>query len=271
MIISQTRLPTLYISHGAGPCFFMDMGPPFSSNEFDKLAAYLRGINATLPVRPKAILVISAHWQDKLPTVGSNAKPQLIFDYYGFPANTYQLRYPAPGAPELAGRVRNLLGAAGIGTADDPERGFDHGVFVPFLLMYPDADLPIVELSLQQKLDASEHLAIGRALVDLRDEGVLIVGSGMSYHNLSQFFNGSGEAAGEFDKWLVDTAIDSDPTSRNQKLSNWQMAPFARTCHPHEDHLIPLMVVAGAAGVECGRQVYSDTILGKAVSGFQFG
>src|SRR3569623_2237346 len=154
---------------------------------WDKTAAWLKGLVAGLPERPKAILVVSGHWEATQFTVGSAARPPMIFDYYGFPEETYRLRFDAPGSPALAKRVRELLGEAGFPTSEDAERGYDHGVFVPLKLAVPDADIPVVQLSLRSDLDPQAHLAAGRALAPLRNEGVLIVGSGMSWHNMRGF------------------------------------------------------------------------------------
>jgi aromatic ring-opening dioxygenase catalytic subunit (LigB family) len=271
--MSRERLPTLFIPHGGGPCFFMDwtMGP---ADTWDRMAAYLRGIGATIGARPKAVLVISAHWEEDRPTVTAGAAPELIYDYYGFPEHTYKLSYPAPGSPALAARVRDLLAGAGIDSGADAARGFDHGVFIPFLLIYPQADLPIVQLSLRSGLDPAAHLAIGRALAPLRDEGVLIVGSGLSYHNLRAFLGMDARADGaaaRFDAWLADAVETADPAARAEKLAAWAEAPAALECHPRSEHLTPLFVAAGAAGDDGGRRTYSDRVLGKAVSGFQFG
>ncbi|HEX5122306.1 MAG TPA: class III extradiol ring-cleavage dioxygenase [Rhodanobacteraceae bacterium] len=262
--------PTLFIPHGGGPCFFMDP-PPNDPHAWDAMAAYLRGIAASLPAKPRAILVISAHWETPRPTVMTAARPSMLFDYYGFPEHTYKLSYPAPGSPELASRVRALLAGAGIASDEDSARGYDHGVFVPFLLMFPDADIRVVQLSLRADLDPAAHLAIGRALAPLRDEGVLIVGSGMSYHNLRRFWStetSDVESARAFDGWLTD-AIESGDAGA--KLVDWATAPGARTAHPRSEHLLPLMVAAGAGDGDAGRRTYSDRVFGKAVSGFQFG
>ena len=262
------RLPTLYIPHGGGPCFFMD--PPAEyPHLWDGLAAYLRGIDASLGVRPRAVLVISGHWETREPTINVAAKPPLLFDYYGFPEHTYRLTYPVSGAPDLAPRVRGLLAEAGMPSAV-AERGLDHGVFVPFLLVYPQADVPILQLSLQQDLDPALHLRIGRALAPLRDEGVLIVGSGMSYHNLRELFSGGGSsAAASFDAWLG-VAVQ-DPATRDHALAAWSRAPGGREAHPREEHLMPLMVAAGAADGDRGVRSFNGSIAGKALSGFQFG
>ncbi len=265
------RQPAIFVSHGGGPCFWITMPPPFTPTSFDGLADYLASIPGSLPERPRAILVISGHWETRVPTVSTSPRPPMYFDYYGFPEHTYRLNYPAPGSPVLAGRVRELLAAAGVASAEDPARGFDHGVFVPFLKIYPEAEIPVVALSLQQDFDPAEHIAIGVALAPLRDEGVLIVGSGMSYHNLRSFGDGDGATSEGFDAWLSATATHPEPEVRNRRLGEWDSAPYARAAHPREDHLLPLMVVAGAAGNDIGRHAFSERIGGKHVSGFEFG
>ncbi|HTK34496.1 MAG TPA: class III extradiol ring-cleavage dioxygenase [Caulobacteraceae bacterium] len=263
------RLPTLFIPHGGGLCFFMNPPPQFP-HLWDGLAAHLRGIDASLGVRPKAVVVISGHWEAERPTVNVGERPPLLFDYYNFPEHTYRLTYPAPGAPELGARVRELLCGAGFETDADAERGFDHGVFVPFKLIYPDADVPVLQLSLREGLDPAEHLAMGRALAPLRDEGVLIVGSGMSYHNLRQMFSGQGnEAANAFDDWLGETVADA--ARRDAGLVRWREAPGGRESHPREEHLLPLMVAAGAAAGEPAVRDFNERLRGKGLSGFRFG
>jgi len=246
-------------------------GPP---GMWDGLEAYLGGIDASLGRRPSAVLVISGHWEEALPTVNSCPHPPMLFDYYGFPEHTYRLDYPAPGSPELAGRVGQLLAAAGIETAMNGSRGFDHGVFIPFMLIYPEADVPIVQLSLRRDLDPGFHLAMGRALQPLRDERVLIVGSGLSYHNLSRFQSTrqqDNDDAAAFDRWLTEAVEHPDASERNRRLMAWEQAPAAHAAHPRSDHLAPLFVVAGAAGQARGERNYSDRMCDKAVSGFRFG
>lgn len=265
------RFPTLFIPHGGGPCFFMETQP---RDLWDKLAAYLKGIAGSLGAKPQAVLLISGHWEEPVPTLNTAPNPPLLFDYYGFPEHTYKLMYPAPGLPVLANHVRELLAAAGIASGVDDKRGLDHGVFVPFKLVYPDADVPIVQLSLHHSLDASVHLQIGRALAPLRDAGVLIVGSGMSYHNLREMFQDGprfNEPAEQFDAWLAEAVAEPDEAERERKLVAWQQAPGALRCHPHPEHLLPLMVAAGAAGGDVGWRAFNDRIRGKAISGFQFG
>ncbi|MBK7585850.1 MAG: dioxygenase [Myxococcales bacterium] len=267
------RLPTLYIPHGGGPCFFMEwtMGPP---DTWDRMAAYLREVGQRY-TRPKALLVVSAHWEEPVVTVQSGAAPPLLFDYYGFPPETYQLTWPAQGAPAVAARVRALLDTAGIPNTEDAARGFDHGVFIPLKLAYPAADIPTLQLSLNRTLDPRSHLALGRALAPLRDEGVLIVGSGMSFHNLRTMLGGAGSSASlgpsqEFDGWLAEVCA-GPPAERDAHLEGWSRAPSGRYCHPREEHLLPLMVVAGAAQAERGRRVFTDAVLGAQVSAFEFG
>ena len=269
---ARQRMPALYIPHGGGPCFFMDP-PAHAPHAWDAMAAYLRGIAASLPAKPAAILVVSAHWETRRPTVMTAARPGMLFDYYGFPPHTYQLSYPAAGSHALAARVRDLLAAAGIDSDEDAARGFDHGVFVPFLLAFPSADIPVVQLSLQAGLDPAAHLAIGRALAPLRDEGVLIVGSGMSDHDLRGFFSEDTRVAldaGRFDAALTEVVGD-EPQRRDAQLAAWQDLPAARACHPREEHLLPVMVAAGAGGADRGRRTFNDRVFGKAVSAFQFG
>ena len=262
--------PTYFINHGGGPCFFLHPGQ--MRDTWSELEAYLRGFAAALDETPRAILVISGHWEEERPTVNAGAAPPLLFDYQGFPAYTYQLTWPAPGTPELAMRVRDLLGKAGIESGSDTLRGWDHGVFVPLKVVFPRAEVPTVQLSLQLGLDPATHLAIGRALTPLRNEGVLIVGSGQTYHNMRGFMEGRGRvdpAAEAFDRWLREAMTDG--ATRNRSLIDWEKAPGARQAQPHEDHLLPLMVAAGAASGERGQIAFHGHALGKPISGFRFG
>ena len=247
----------------------MSFPEPLGPHAFDKLGAYFEGLLASLPERPRAILMVSAHWEEDEATVSTAERPPMLFDYYGFPAHTYQLSYPAAGSPDLADQVQTLLARTGIACGADDQRGFDHGVFVPMLKIDPEAALPVVMLSLRRDLDPLHHLAIGEALAPLRDQGVLIIGSGSSFHNLRTYFNGVPELARQFDDWLTETA--EEPYGRDEKLIDWQSAPAARACHPREEHLLPLMVAAGAARNEPGRRVFHDIIGGKAMSGYAFG
>lgn len=267
---SNTPMPTLFLPHGAGPCFFMDWNPPTAWNA---MADFLRKVASTLPARPSAIVLVSAHWLEPAFSVTSGAQPELIYDYYGFPPHTYELRYPAPGEPELAARIASLLGAAQLPAQQHPERGFDHGMFIPLKLVFPDADIPVVQLSLRHDLDPQAHLDAGRALAALRAEGVLIIGSGMSFHNMRGYGDPRfGPISDEFDRWLEDT-VESAAPERERALATWTDAPSARLCHPPraEEHLLPLMVVAGAAGADAGQRIFSDRVMETTLSAFQFG
>ncbi len=270
---TSPRLPTLYIPHGGGPCFFMAPMPGFPPTLWDGMATFLRGIPAAIGVRPKTILVISAHWECDEPTVLTAEKYSLLYDYYGFPEHTYRLTYPARGDAVVGARVQALLAQAGMTSPAAHERGLDHGVFIPFKLIYPDADIPIVQLSLLRSLAPAAHLAIGHALAPLRDEGVLIVGSGLSYHNLRDFFApdaAANQASARFDAWLGD-AVSAEASARERLLTHWQEAPGAHACHPRSEHLLPLMVAAGAAGSDGGCVSYREQLLGKTVAAYQFG
>ena len=267
--LSGHRLPTCFIPHGAGPCFFMDWRP---ADTWTAMGKFLREYPQRLPQQPKAILLVSAHWCAPRFSVTSGERPGLIYDYHGFPEHTYELRYPAPGHPGLAERVAGLLAQAGIEAEQDPARGFDHGMFIPLKVMFPGAAVPVVQLSLRHGLDPQEHLEMGRALAPLRDEGVLIVGSGMSFHNMRGYGDARfGPIAEAFDAWLTE-AVLAEPAQRAQMLMNWMQAPSAALCHPAggEEHLIPLLVTAGAADQSVGRKVFSQPVMQTRLSAFEF-
>ena len=261
---THITMPSVYLPHGGGPAFFMDGG---MGDMFRPMGDFLASVPALLPATPSAILVVTAHWEAKLPTLTGGRNPALIYDYYGFPKETYEITYPAPGAPALADKVAGLLRQAHIDAAVDPEYGWDHGVFIPLKVMYPGADIPVVALSLQAGLDPDQHTAIGVALRPLRDEGVLIMGSGMSYHNLRQM--GNGAAAAEFDGWL-DQALGGDASHRRTQLARWPAAPSGRLSHPREEHLLPLMVASGAGSDTPGKKLWRGAIGPTAVSAWAF-
>jgi aromatic ring-opening dioxygenase catalytic subunit (LigB family) len=268
---TSARQPTLFVPHGGGPWPFVDLGGFISPRDVAKLRAYFEALPATLPAPPKALLVVSAHWEEAAPTVMTSPRPSLYYDYYGFPREAYAIEWPAPGDPALAARVAKLLGDAGFPAKTDARRGFDHGTFIPFKLSWPAADVPTIQLSLKATLDPAEHIAIGRALAPLRDEGVLILGSGMSYHNLGELRSGGALGASvAFDDWLK-SAATADPDTRGRRLGEWASAPSARRAHPREEHLLPLMVVAGAADRDTGRVTWSEDWMGARISAFQFG
>jgi len=263
------RMPVVFVPHGGGPWPFVEMG--FPPDDVATLADYLRSVRDVPPAPPRALLVVSAHWEAPVPTVMTSEHPPMLYDYYGFPPESYTLTWPAPGSPALAARVRTLLGDAGIDTASDAARGYDHGTFVPLKLTYPDADVPAVQLSLKEGLDPVEHIAIGRALAPLRDEGVFIVASGMTFHNLRAFRDPRAAPVSEaFDGWLRESLV-LDAGARNDRLAQWTSAPAARAAHPREEHLIPLMVAAGAAGDDRAEVAFNDTFSGLRLSAYHFG
>lgn len=263
------RLPVTFLPHGGGPWPFVELGLP--PGDVAALAGYLRSLPASLPEPPRALLVISAHWEEATPTVMSSPAPPLLFDYYGFPPASYTLTWPAPGATSLIARVRELLGQAGLPLKEDASRGYDHGTFVPLKLAWPAADVPVLQLSLLSSLDPAAHLALGRALAPLRDEGVYLIGSGMSFHNLRGLRDPRmGPLSRTFDHWLQEV-VTSAPAERDRQLVQWSAAPAARLAHPREEHLLPLMVVAGAAGQDVGRVPWSEDFMGWRISAAQFG
>lgn len=258
-------MPVLYLTHGGGPLPLL--GDPSQA----ELTRFLQNISSRFP-KPGAILIASAHWEKRFPTLTAGANPPLIYDYGGFPPESYSIEYPAPGSPELASEAASLLQQAGLQADTDPARGFDHGMFVPLKLMYPDADVSCVQLSLMESLDPEEHIRMGEALQPLLQQGVLIVGSGSSFHNMRALMSsGSGRVeATKFNEWLVDTCSNPelDDIARRQRLVNWEAAPYARYCHPREEHLVPLHVCIGSAGGQQGEVVFNGEIMGLAMSSF---
>ena len=262
-------MPVVFVPHGGGPWPFVDMGMPKA--DVDRLANYLRSVREVPSSPPRALLVISAHWEEPVPTVMTSDRPPILYDYYGFPPESYEITWPAQGAPDLAARVRERLETVGIPNGADGERGFDHGTFIPLKLTYPEADIQAIQLSLRQGLDPAEHIAIGRALQPLRDEGIFIIASGMTFHNLRAFRDPRAAPVSEmFDEWLRHT-MTLDAESRNRGLEQWTSAPAARAAHPREEHLLPLMVAAGAAAEGKGERVFSDEVMQARISGYRFG
>lgn len=269
-------MPSFYIPHGGGPCFFMDWSPP---DTWQTMRDFLCGLPGLLPARPKAIVLISAHWEAPVFTIQHNAKPELLFDYSGFPPHTYQLSYPAAGAPTLAEHIAHLLDQTAIKWAYDTQRDFDHGVFIPLKLVFPAADIPIVQVSLKTSLDPHAHFALGETLAPLREQGILLLGSGMSYHNMRTLMrhlhspksNPASSDSRHFDDWLTETLTTQQGAPRREALLNWHSAPDARSAHPREEHLLPLHVIVGAASQAAGQKIFSDTVMGAVVSAFQFG
>jgi aromatic ring-opening dioxygenase catalytic subunit (LigB family) len=269
MSTTPKRQPTLFIPHGGGPCFFMDWTWG-QADTWHATQRFLESIAASLPETPRAILVVSGHWEEPAFTASAVQQPALIFDYSGFPAHTYQLTWPAPGSPDLAARAAELLRLAGLPSAISPTRGFDHGVFVPLKVAFPGAEIPVVPLSLVSSLNPELHLAAGRALAPLRDEGVLIIASGMSFHNLGAYFRPeTRDRAQAFDTWLTG-AVESPASERNAKLRDWHLAPFAAFAHPREEHLAPLFIAAGAASEAPGTRLFTEEPMGAAISAYRF-
>lgn len=262
-------LPTYFISHGGGPWPWMES----QTATYTRLTSALQQIPQQLGTTPRAILMISAHWETAEFSVTSHPNPGMIYDYSGFPEHTYSIRYEAPGSPELAAQVQSLLGKLGIEVRQDPERGFDHGMYAPMVVIYPEAQIPVVQLSLKQGLDPQEHLTVGRALAPLREDGVLIIGSGLSYHNLRNFGPEAREVSAEFDSWVQQALSLAEPAERSDALIQWDSAPSARLAHPREEHLLPLMVAVGAAGNDPAERVYKESNFmgGISVSNFRFG
>lgn len=261
------RFPAVFVNHGGGPLPLLGQQP--------NLVEHMKEVARTLlPEKPTSIVVVSAHWESDPVKITSSPKPKMLFDYYGFPPETYKYEYNAPGSPELAAQIQNLLDGAGIDCELDDKRGFDHGVFIPLMMMYPEADIPVVCVSLHSSLAAETHINIGKALRSLREEGTLILGSGYTFHNLPAMFNPTKEthkAATDFNEWLKSTMLSGD--DRLDMLRLWTKAPGARIAHPREEHLLPLfMTAASAVEGETAELIFDVEAKpgGHAVSGYLF-
>ncbi|MGO1297337.1 MAG: DODA-type extradiol aromatic ring-opening family dioxygenase [Vibrio sp.] len=262
--MTQHKKNIAYISHGGGPMPLM--GDP----THQEMVSELKALAARLP-KPDAILLISAHWEEDVPTITAATQPSLVYDYYGFPQETYQLRYPAPGEPLLAHKIYDVLQTAGIDAKLDRQRGWDHGVFVPLMLMYPEASIPVVELSLVKGLDATQHLDVGAALAAIDYDNLLVIGSGFSFHNMNAFFAPTTEAVTAqneaFEAWLQETcaSLELNEAQRTQRFIEWASAPGARFCQPREEHLLPLHLCYGMAQ-RPSNFVQSVNVLNKQAS-----
>lgn len=257
---TRQRAPAVFIPHGGGPM------PLLNEPSQQTLAGFLRQLPQHYE-RPAAILVISAHWEAPRPTLLEAQTPPLLFDYYGFPAETYEYRYPATNPAALRDRVKACLSEAGLPVDSEASRGYDHGVFVPLMLMHPQADVPVMQLSLIDGLDPGAHIALGQALSALRDDGIMILGSGFSFHNMSVMRNGNDRARAinsEFHDWLAGTLTHPEltPEQRFASMIDWDQAPGARFSHPREEHLLPLAVCLGAGGGQAGELLFDDRVLG---------
>lgn len=258
--------PVLFIPHGGGPL------PLLGDKNHETMVRFLHEITPTLG-KPSAILLISAHWEEDKPTITSGESPSLIYDYYGFPDESYEIQYPASGHPELARKIHQLLTEHDIDAVMDDQRGFDHGMFVPLKIMYPNASIPCVQLSLVNTLDPEQHINIGKALSSLRNENILVLGSGFSFHNLRAMMTAKPDQADEqnmaFEQWLINSCTNQDISEdeRSSRLIAWEQASSARYCHPREEHLLPLHVCYGV-GQSAARLVFDDAVLGKKTSAY---
>lgn len=269
--MSAFRLPTYFLSHGGGPWPYIDGE---FRRHFDQLERSLIEMRAELGDAVRAVLMVSGHWEQSGFAVSSARQPGMVYDYSGFPDHLYHIRYQAPGSPELARRVQESLRNGGVEVRLDDTRGFDHGTFSLMKPLYPHEDMSLVQLSVDSRFDPALHLQVGRLLAPLREEGVLIIGSGLSYHNLREMQSLRGaEQSRHFDDWLQQVLVRSSPQERTEQLTQWEKAPFARAAHPREDHLIPLMVAVGAAEHEAGAVTYHQTnMMGRyTASSFRFG
>ena len=263
-------LPTYFISHGGGPWPYMQGE---SRRKYSQLESSLADIPKQIDKTPDAILMISAHWESQEFAIMSSPKPRMLYDYGGFPEHTYKVQYPAPGSPLLAQQIQTLLKTAEISSHIDEHRGYDHGAFSPLAIIYPDANVPVIQLSLQADLDPFIHIKLGQALTPLRKQGVLIIGSGLSYHNLQNFGSAAKDSSASFDHWLQASLCPLHGKPRVDRLINWEQAPAARLSHPREEHLLSLMVAVGAGYNEPGKCIYHEENFmgGISVSSFRFG
>lgn len=242
---SKLRAPVLFVPHGGGPL------PLLNDIGHKSLIEYMQSLRQEIQ-QPKAVVVITAHWEETQPSITAQQYPSLLFDYYGFPPESYEIDYPASGDPELAQGIARLLSDAGFKPHLETERGYDHGTFVPLKLIIPDASIPVIQLSLISGLDPVTHIRFGQALAPLREQGIVILGSGMSFHNMRAFFSPNPDTLQKsnlFNQWLVNSLTSTDLSFQEKEklLSNWTAAPQARFCHPREEHLLPLLVCFGAA------------------------
>jgi 4,5-DOPA dioxygenase extradiol len=262
---SQNKAQIVYFSHGGGPL------PILGDASHKAMVEFMRQLPSHLK-RPEAILVISAHWEESIATLLSAHTPPMLYDYYGFPDEAYEINYPAPGSPELANRVAGILKENNISVRLDPQRGFDHGLFIPLKLMYPQADIPSLQLSLLRGLNPAAHIILGKALRELMVENILVIGSGFSFHNMRAFSwhgaNTPDPANDDFQNWLIEVCAGPlSQSEREQLLIEWQKAPSARYCHPREEHLLPLHVCLGMADKPAST-IFDDYILGKRAVAF---
>ncbi|CAH2238482.1 extradiol ring-cleavage dioxygenase-like isoform X2 [Pararge aegeria] len=261
--------PAVFVNHGGGPM------PLLGDKDSIGLTRFLRDeVKKYVNLKElKAIILVTAHWEESKVTISSSEHHDLYFDYYGFPPETYKYRYDAPGDPELAKRIHTELTKAGIDSKLDPKRGWDHGVFVPMMLINPTADIPIIQISVLANQNPEEHYNLGQVLHQFRKEGIAIFGSGMSYHNMREFrfSRNTGRVVNEeFDAFLYN-ACTSTNEKRKEQLLVWEKQPGASDAHPPRaaEHLMPLIVIAGAGGEGPGERVFNWDLTGTfRLSGF---
>lgn len=256
----EKKAQIVYFGHGGGPL------PILGDKSHKAMIDFMTKLPSQL-TRPDVILVVSAHWEERAATVMGAQKPVMFYDYYGFPEEAYKITYPAPGSPELAKRIVGMLEENKVSAQIDPQRGFDHGLFIPLKLMYPQADIPCLQLSLIRGLNPAAHIALGKALRELRNENILVIGSGFSFHNMQAFFSnapGMADPANDaFQDWLIQVCTGQiSQSEREQRLTEWEKAPSARYCHPREEHLLPLHVCFGMSE-EPAKLIFDDQIFGK--------
>ena len=263
--MTSSLAPVFYLPHGGGPL------PLLADPHHLALTQFLTQLGSTLAT-PQAILVISAHWEAEQPALTAAETPPLLFDYSGFPADSYQYRYPAPGAPALAHEIAAVLQQHGFAAKLDSRRGLDHGVFVPLMLLRPQADVPVLQLSLLKSLEPMQHIALGEAIAMLRQQNVLIIGSGMSFHNMRAFFQPelvSQQQVAAFNQYLIDSLSSALSYSQQvSRLTDWLNAPNARLIHPREEHLLPLMVCLGAGKGSSAQLLFQADVLNREVLAF---
>lgn len=258
---NTSRMPVAFISHGGGPSFFIESPPGSPMHDISKGSESfkaLQGFSKLLKEKPTAIVVVSGHWEGAQVLVGGKDQyTKLYFDYGGFPDFTYKLQYPAPAHPQLAQQIVQRLSNNKIDAVLDKSRDWDHGVFVPLMVMFPDADIPVVEVSILQSYDPAAHIAIGKALAPLRDQGVLILGSGFATHT----FGSPAAKNAEFIDHVNRVVENYSPEEREKAFLEWTKFPSARAAHAQEDHFVPMHVVVGASGQDKGKVLFRAPVM----------
>ncbi len=262
---TRNKSQIIYFSHGGGPL------PILGDPTHETMVTFMKDLPTQLR-RPEAIVVFSAHWEENTVTIQSGETPGMLYDYYGFPEEAYQITYPCRGNKPLAEKIADLLSQSSIDCRLDPQRPYDHGSYIPLMMMYPEADIPVIQISLHHGLNPVTHLQIGKALRPLLEDNLLFIGSGFSYHNMGGFdFRGrriEDPLNNDFQNSLIDICCaDSEDESTWDRLADWKQLPGADYCHPRSEHLLPLHVCAGIGGAQ-GNKIFDDYILGKRAVAF---